>query len=869
MKKRLISIAVVLSIVASLFIVNIYSSAANQCIEDDYKYVSKVVQVGDSNKMIFDSELARVSHKMALDTYKIRYDSNAYDIATTMKDEGFTNIQQSHQFDDYFMGVFSNNFLVGAKTFTVDGKEKHVVAVAFRGTTVDGFDYGDLFTDASVIGVNGYHSGFYAAASKAFDTLYDMKFPSLKDEDDKIMTFSDVVARSGIIGSDYSIVVTGHSLGGAVANIFTGEILGQIAKSNVMCYTFASPKVCSTETALKRNAYNIFNIINTKDIVPDVGYNVFAGTRLGNDFRVTVNDSEEGSHNLKVTYSKAMEQVISNIDSYYPYIHRICYDKVENGNTVTKDELHIHKDSILSGRYGLNFITDSDIVLYANLTLEQTDLELRNLIVNNKTVNAVNNTISVDSLQIGSGKVYSTLLVSGDITSSNGTITTLVTQGEVQQNINGNLNVVNFTNTNPKGINVSNAVNVSGILTNSYGKISGVGMTLLSDGNFGGNAYQGDVTIKATCDLPSKLTGNVIVSATNIIKRDTDIGGYLTVNSGNLTLENAKLNITGKFTLSVPMTVDTSSAVICNSDFTNSKAISGNLTPITVKGIFQNSNKVNNCLITVNKEFANSGTISGGTITSTNDIYNTGTISVDNLNLECVLLMDISGNSITTNNLTIKGAGKINLKTNINISDNYSNNGVKVDDTKIIISSGKEITTDKTYPVLNQTTDLIIDGCTVTVDTANITGGIKLINGAKLVINKSLTAKASSKNIEIDETSVITIKKIANISSYSNIVVNGELTLGSDAVINSTKLSGVGTVNINGDLYGSSLTINKPENVNIIGKTPQIISCSGANFNNLNILNSSRKGITFSSSVNCYGQYNTNNSNISGTVKQK
>ena len=74
MKKRLISIAVVLSIVASLFIVNIYSSAANQCIEDDYKYVSKVVQVGDINKMIFDSELARVSHKMALDTYKIRYE---------------------------------------------------------------------------------------------------------------------------------------------------------------------------------------------------------------------------------------------------------------------------------------------------------------------------------------------------------------------------------------------------------------------------------------------------------------------------------------------------------------------------------------------------------------------------------------------------------------------------------------------------------------------------------------------------------------------------------------------------------------------------------------------------------------------------
>ncbi len=458
----------------------------------------------------------------------------------------------------------------------------------------------------------------------------------------------------------------------------------------------------------------------------------------------------------------------------------------------------------------------------------------------------------------------------GDITvNGTNTFNNIITQGKLQQNINGTLNTTNFTNTNPKGVKVSNTVNVSGTLTNTYGKTSGIGMTLLSGGKFGSNTYQGDVTIQSSCDLPSKLTGNVIVSATNTIKQDTDIGGYLTVNSGNLTLENAKLNVDGKFTLSVPLTTDESSSVICNSGFTNSNTITGNSTPIAVKGILQNSSTINNCLITANKEFVNSGTISGGSITTPHDIYNNGTIDIDDLSLSSASLTEISGNSISTDNLTLNGKGKINLKTNINVADTYSNNGVTVDDTKIIISSGRVITSNKTYSTLNQTTDLIIDGCTVAVDTANITAGIKLINGAKLVINKRLTASVSSKTIEIDETSSLTVKKLASISSYSDIIVNGELTLGSDAVMNSTKLSGSGTINIKGDLYGSSLTVNKPENVNIIGKTPQIISCSGANFNNLNLLNNSRKGITFSSSVNCYGEYNKNDSNVSGTVTQK
>lgn len=489
----------------------------------------------------------------------------------------------------------------------------------------------------------------------------------------------------------------------------------------------------------------------------------------------------------------------------------------------------------------LNDVTLEDVNIKGGLTQSSGNLNLNGDV-----------TVTGDSYFGGmvahSGTTYS---FGGDIivTGSN-TFNGIVTQGKLQQNITGTLNTSNFTNTNPKGVKISNTVNVSGILTNSYGKISGMGMILLPGGGFGSDTYQGDVTIKSSCNLPSKLTGNVVVSADNTIKQDTEIDGYLTVSSGNLTLENAKLNVDGKFTLSVPLASEGTGYLTCNS-------------------VLENSSTINNCHVTTNKELINSGTLSGGSITALNDIYNNGTIDIDDLSLKSMSLTEVSGNSIATNNFTMDGTGKISLKTNINVAHTYTNNGVKVDENKIIISSGRVITSDKTYPILNQTTALIIDGCTVTVDIANITSGIKLINGANLIINKRLTANASSNTIEIDETSALTVKKIASISSYSGIMVNGELTLGSDAVMNSTKLNGSGTINIKGDLYGNSLTLNNPKNVNIIGKTPQIISCSGANFNNLYISNNSHGGVKFSSSVNCYGKYNPNNSNVSGTVTQK
>ena len=511
--------------------------------------------------------------------------------------------------------------------------------------------------------------------------------------------------------------------------------------------------------------------------------------------------------------------------------------KVNNGqNTVLKPAGSIYGNHYNSGLTLDGVTIDKTMTFSGTLGTQNTvnlaDVTIDGPLVQNSGTLNLNGDVTVKSDSFFGGTVTqndNTYYAKGDITvNSTNSFDSIVTNGKVKQTITGTLNTNNFTNTNSKGITVSDTVNVGGTLENQYGKISGMGMTLLSGGIFNGNTYNGDVTIKsADCNIPQRITGNVILSADNTVNRNTQIDGYLTVNSNTIT---------------------------------------GNSAILTVKGIMQNSGTMNNCDLNFNKEFVNTGTVSGGSITTKDEIVNSGTMNLIALNLNTPTLLEISGNDISTEELNLSGRGKVNLKTNINVSGNYTNSGTKVNDDYIIIASGNDITENRTYQTLNVTTDLILDGCTVTADTLNAQAGIKLTNGAKLIVNKMLTANGSSKKIEIDDTSQLNIKKLSSISSYSYIIVDGELIFGSDTSISSTKLSGSGTITIKGDMYGSSLTVNQPQNFNIVGKTPQIISVSGANFYNLNVSNTSRSGVKFENTVYYYGEYKTNGSKVTGTV---
>lgn len=375
MKKYII---LVISILLQLFIAMGVSASDGLY---DTEYLPKVVTTKYFEDVyyhsVFDSELARMCRKLSSDTDDIALGDGDAD-AKNFLEYGFTDIQEYFVLEDDALnvGIYASNFLVGVKSFYVDGEEKHVLAIAFRGTKIqDIVDFTDVINDLKFYETYGFHSGFYTSAVKAYENLCGMKFDSLRNDDGSAMTFTDYLQKASLETDKYSILVTGHSMGGAIASIFAGDIISGFTVKNVTCYTFASPIVCTYEKSEEYDAYNIFNIINTEDVVPYVGVNAVHGVRLGTDLKVTVTDSEKHAHDLGETYEKATNQVIDNIESLYPNFYRKKYTVTENDTTVTKDELHICADCSLDEGFFDGHLGDTDLYIDSSTVSINTDIK--------------------------------------------------------------------------------------------------------------------------------------------------------------------------------------------------------------------------------------------------------------------------------------------------------------------------------------------------------------------------------------------------------------------------------------------------------------------------------------------------------------
>ena len=73
--------------------------------------------------------------------------------------------------------------------------------------------------------------------------------------------------------SDPLILITGHSLGAAIANLLAADLSAELGVENVYAYTFATPHVLTEvldEDTIPYN--NIFNILNTNDVITYVPF---------------------------------------------------------------------------------------------------------------------------------------------------------------------------------------------------------------------------------------------------------------------------------------------------------------------------------------------------------------------------------------------------------------------------------------------------------------------------------------------------------------------------------------------------------------------------------------------------------------------
>lgn len=217
---------------------------------------------------------------------------------------GFTDIRtdsyqmRSHALDQ--MGaLFSGSHDVAAYAFarktisSHDGSsDESLIFIGIRGSY--GAEWLSNFKLPGGVDENLDHIGFKQAKTEIMDAL--------------VLYCEDL----GIDPSQTKILITGHSRGGSIANLLAADFADrktgnniQMSPIEVYTYTFASP--CTTRSTTRADARyeNIFNIVNSSDIIPQLPLSIWDFGRYG----LTVS--------LPPTASSDFEQKHSSMNTYY------------------------------------------------------------------------------------------------------------------------------------------------------------------------------------------------------------------------------------------------------------------------------------------------------------------------------------------------------------------------------------------------------------------------------------------------------------------------------------------------------------------------------------------------------------------------
>ncbi len=221
-------------------------------------------------------------------------------VAEALGSLGFTDVQTGSFEDrskaaDEVMGIFTGDtdvvaFVLARKELAQGGQ---LVFVGARGTYGSEWLSNFNFLDKEAFEGESDHTGFKTAEAEIEKAL------------------EDYCRQHGVTAND-KVLVTGHSRGGAVANLLAADLdlraqadYGPFALNGIYAYTFAAPRVTTrTSDAQDPLYHNIFNVVNPTDLVARIPFEGWGYRRYG----ITVELPEAGDPDFADVYARMQDR---------------------------------------------------------------------------------------------------------------------------------------------------------------------------------------------------------------------------------------------------------------------------------------------------------------------------------------------------------------------------------------------------------------------------------------------------------------------------------------------------------------------------------------------------------------------------------
>lgn len=191
---------------------------------------------------------------------------------------------------EYFTRDNSADGIAAGIAMKADGSNE--IAVIFRGT------YKEEWYSNFDIGEDTEHKGFSSAA----------KYCEKKIE--------DYILRHKKNTLEINLKLTGHSRGGAVANLTAKYFIDKGNLRSICAYTFASPNTTTAENAHSDTYSGIYNIINPEDFVCYIPLERWGYTKYGINLELPKTGSEYHTDGFSFVNEKFYELTGKNFSAY-------------------------------------------------------------------------------------------------------------------------------------------------------------------------------------------------------------------------------------------------------------------------------------------------------------------------------------------------------------------------------------------------------------------------------------------------------------------------------------------------------------------------------------------------------------------------